>query len=198
MGIIDAMAAAFSGRQADDTERLNRLETLTATAKRGLVAFAETGRALDEIKADELWRLRSSTWGQWCSDELGLTDRRADQLITSARSCQTLIESGVSMPSSERVARELAGLEPADVLGVWQQATAEAGDEQPTAEAVAVIVAKKRKKPTRRTVAKPVTYRVAGATVRITPRRTGFVTEVKALEQALVFAREKEARREAA
>ncbi len=191
MGILDKISAAFSERQPTEQERRQRLDTLTATAKRGLVAFAETGHALAEIQHDELWRLQSETWSQWCAVELGLTDRRAYQLIESAKTCQTLIESGAPMPSSERVARELAGLEPARAVQVWQQATAEAGTETPTAEAVAKI-ARKQRKPTKKP-ARPRTYRVAGSNVIVQPRKSGFVSRVVSLEQALVIARREEA-----
>lgn len=177
----------------DDTARRERLEKLTATAKRGLVAFAETGRALDAIRTEELWRLASPTWEQWCADALGLSERRVAQLIDAARTCRTLVESGMRPPTSERAVRELAGLTPEKQVEVWQEAAALAGDAEPTAEVVAKAARKRRpKKAGRPKAAKPVSLRVPGAAVRVVPRRNGWNGLVAALEHALEVARQRE------
>lgn len=176
----------------DDTARRQRLAELTATAKRGLAAFAETGTALAAIQAEELWRLTAATWDAWCSSELGLTERRVGQLIEAARTCTTLKESG-RLPRSERVARELAGLKPDEQKAAWSEALAEAGDAEPTAEQVAKAASKRRpKKPRKPPVAKAVNYRVPGAAIRVTPRKSGFTTYVAALEHALELAKKAE------
>lgn len=179
-------------REARDKQDLERLETLTAQAKRGLVAFADTGLALQEIKRDELWRLKAPTWAAWCSENLGLTDRRVDQLMEAARTARTLKEAGCSLPSSERVARELAGLKPEQVVEVWKEATAD--DPNPTAAKVAKAARKRKPKKAGRkpVVAKPVSLRVPGAAVRIVPRKNGFTGIVAALEHALEVARQRE------
>jgi hypothetical protein len=188
VGILDRL----SGKQADDTAKRTRLAELTATAKRGLAAFAETGTALAAIQAEELWRLVASTWEAWCSAELGLTERRVGQLIEAARTCSTLKESG-KLPRSERVARELSGLPADKQVDAWQEAIQAAGDKEPTAEQVAKAVAKRKPKKARKApVAKPVNYRVPGAAVRLTPRKSGFVSYVAALEHALELARKAE------
>jgi len=180
--------------KVDDTARRTRLAELTATAKRGLSAFADTGNALAAIQAEELWRLAAPTWAGWCEQELGLTERRVGQLIEAARTCTTLKESG-TLPRSERVARELSGL-PAEVqVEAWQEAVAEAATTgtEPTAEQVAKAAKKRKPKKARKApVAKAVNYRVPGAAVRLTPRKSGFVSYVAALEHALEMARKAE------
>ena len=179
----------------DDSVRRQRLAELTATARRGLSAFAETGTALGAIQAEELWRLAAPTWEAWCSSELGLTERRVAQLIEAARTCAALKESG-KLPRSERVARELAGLPAEKQLEAWSEAVAEAGAEEPTAEQVAKAARKRKpRKAKRAATARPANYRVPGAAVRVVPRKSGFVSHVAALEHALELA--KQAEREA-
>jgi len=188
----------------NDSARMERLEKLTATAKRGLVAFAEVGIALDAIRTEELWRLVAPTWDKWCSQALGLTERRVGQLIEASRTCRTLVESGLRAPTSERAVRELAGLTPEQQVEAWQEATEEAGEEEPTAEVVSKAARKRRPRKARKAkAAKPVSLRVPGAAVRVVPRKNGWAGLVPALEHALEVARQREGegdseRREAA
>ena len=179
-------------KQSDDAARRARLAELTATAKRGLSVFADTGAALASIQSEELWRLTASTWEAWCSSELGLTERRVGQLIEAAKTCSTLRESG-KLPRSERVARELSGLPASQQVEAWQEAVATAGDGEPSAEQVAKAARKRKPKKARKApVAKATNYRVPGAAIRITPRKSGFVSYVAALEHALELARRAE------
>jgi hypothetical protein len=174
----------------DDAARRARLAELTATAKRGMAAFVETGTALAAIQAEELWRLAAGTWEAWCSSELGMSERRVGQLIEAARTCAALKETGV-LPRSERVARELAGLPADKVVEVWQEAVADSGGE-PTAEHVAKAARKRKPKKARKVTNKAVSYRVPGAAIRVQPRRSGFTSYVAALEHALALAKKAE------
>ena len=177
---------------ADEAARRERLAELTATAKRGLSVFADTGAALAAIQSEELWRLTAATWEAWCSSELGLTERRVGQLIEAAKTCSTLRESG-KLPRSERVARELSGLPASQQVEAWQEAVATAGGGDPSAEQVAKAARKRKPKKARKApVAKATNYRVPGAAIRITPRKSGFVSYVAALEHALELARRAE------
>jgi hypothetical protein len=177
---------------ADEAARRARLAELTATAKRGLAAFAETGTALAAIQAEELWRLTASTWDAWCSSELGLTERRVGQLIEAAKTCASLRDTG-KLPRSERVARELSGLPAEQQVDAWQEAVTTAGGGDPTAEQVAKAARKRKPKKARRApVAKVTNFRVPGAAIRVTPRKSGFVSYVAALEHALQLARQSE------
>jgi hypothetical protein len=190
MGIFDRRQNG--AKEADDVARRARLAELTATAKRGLSAFAETGEALAAIQAEELWRLAAPTWDAWCSAELGLTERRVLQLIEAARTCATLRETG-RVPRTERVARELSGLPPEKQVGAWQEAVADAAGKEPTAEQVAKAARKRKPKKARRpALARPTNYRVPGAAVRVSPRKSGFSGYVAALEHALAIAKKAE------
>lgn len=190
MGIFDRRQNGT--READDVARRARLAELTATAKRGLSAFAETGEALAAIQAEELWRLAAPTWNAWCSAELGLTERRVAQLMEAARTCSTLRETG-RVPRTERVARELSGLPPEKQVDAWQEAVADAAGKEPTAEQVAKAARKRKPKKARRAaLARPTNYRVPGAAVRVVPRKSGFSGYVAALEHALAAARKAE------
>lgn len=187
-------SSAAEKPKVDDSIRRARLAELTATAKRGLSAFTDTGAALAAIQSEELWRLTAATWDSWCSSELGLTERRVGQLIEAARTCATLRESG-KLPRSERVARELGGLPPEKQIEAWSEAVAEAAatGKEPTAEQVAKAAKKRKPKKARRAVvAKAVNYRVPGAAIRVTPRKSGFNSYVAALEHALELARKAE------
>lgn len=177
---------------ADEAARRQRLAELTATAKRGLAAFADTGLALAAIQAEELWRLTAPTWEQWCSSELGLSERRVGQLIEAARTCESLKGIG-KLPKSERVARELAGLKPDEQKAAWSEALEAAEGQEPSAEQVAKAASKRRpRKPRKPPMAKPTNYRVPGAAIRVTPRKSGFTSYVAALEHALEQARKAE------
>lgn len=179
-------------KQADEAARRARLAELTATAKRGLSAFADTGTALFAIQTEELWRLTASTWDAWCSSELGLTERRVGQLIEAAKTCASLRDTG-KLPRSERVARELSGLPPEQQVEAWKEAVAAAAGGDPTAEQVAKEARKRKPKKARKApVAKVTNFRVPGAAIRVTPRKSGFVSYVAALEHALQLARQAE------
>jgi hypothetical protein len=187
-----------AAKKAEEAERRRRLQELTATAKRGLVAYAETGAALESIKNEELWRLTAPAWESWCQQELSLSARRVDQLIEAAVICRTITAAGIKPPSSERAARELAGLTPDAAISVWQEATEAAGDKEPTAATVAKAARKRKPKKASRPSSRPASFPVPGATVRVVPRRRGFTSMVAALEHALEIARRREQEREAA
>lgn len=179
-------------KRVEEAERRRRLQELTATAKRGIAAWVETGVALESIRTEELWRLAAPTWDHWCQQELGIGARRVEQLIEAARTFKKFTDAGIAPPATERVARELSGLPTDAAIAVWQEATAAAGDKEPTAELVAKAAAKRKpKKKNRRAVAKPATFKVPGANVRVTPRRNGFTSMVAALEHALNVARQR-------
>lgn len=180
-------------KKEQEAERRRRLQELTATAKRGLAVYAETGAALDAIRTEELWRLTAPTWDSWCQQELSIGSRRVEQLIDAAKTFNTFSAAGITPPSTERVARELAGLSTDEKFAVWQEATEVAGEKEPTAELVAKAAAKRKpKKKSRRAVSRPATFKVPGATIRVTPRRNGFTSMVAALQHALEIARQKE------
>lgn len=180
-----------SSTKADEAARRERLAELTTVAKRGLAAFAEVGTALESIQREELWRLVSPSWGQWCSDTLGLTADRVGQLIRAAETANTLQSMG-KVPRTERAARELSGLPVEEMKAAWGEALADAGGDDPTVEQIAKAARKRKPKAKRRTTAKPASFRVPGAAVRVVPRRNGFQSYAEALRHALALAEQAE------
>jgi len=176
-----------------DVAKRHRLAELTATAKRGLVAFAEVGEALEAIRTEELWRLEAKSWADWCTTTLKLTDRRVAQLVEAAGTCRTVVSLGLRAPSSERVARELSGLPAETAVQVWSEAVADAGGGDPTAEQVAKRARARKPRKARKATARARSWRVPGAAVRVTPRRNGWQGYTAALEQALELAKAAEA-----
>lgn len=181
-----------AAKAREEAARKERLETLTATAKRGLAMYAETGAALEAIKAEELWRLVAPTWESWCTKELKMSERRVGQIIEASKLASHLTAKGMEPPATERAARSLAGMKPEVQEEVWKEATAAAGG-QPTADAVAAIAStrKPRKKGKKKAMLKPVSIKVPGATIRVIPRRNGFTSVVAALEYALAEVRKR-------
>ena len=91
------------------------------------------------------------------------------------------------------MARELSGLPPEQQKEAWSEALAAAGGSEPTADQVSKAAAKRKPKKARKPpVAKATNYRVPGAAIRVTPRKSGFVSYVAALEHALELARKAE------
>jgi hypothetical protein len=112
--------------------------------------------------------------------------------MEAARTCATLRETG-RVPRTERVARELSGLPPEKQVDAWQEAVADAAGKEPTAEQVAKAARKRKPKKARRpALARPTNYRVPGAAVRVSPRKSGFSGYVAALEHALAIAKKAE------
>jgi hypothetical protein len=184
---------AKAAERAAEAARRARLTELTATAKRGLASYVETGTALEAIRTEELWRLAAPTWESWCRVELKMSERRVQQIIDASLMCSHLAGAGLPVPATERAARELGGMPVDDAVAAWQEATEEAGGEQPTSEQVAKAARKRKpKKAGRRPVAKPVSLKVPGAAVRVVPRKNGWTGLVAALEHALVLARQRE------
>ena len=200
------MAPIFGSRKPTETPkaespadagRRQRLAELTATAKKGLVAFAEVGLALEAIRTEELWRLEAATWAAWCEATLKLTDRRVAQLVEAATTARMLVEVGLRAPTTERAVRELAGLPAETAAVVWQEAVSDAEGGDPTAEQVAARARARKPRKGRKATARARSYRVPGATVRVTPRRNGWAGYVAALEHALKLALAAEAGDEA-
>lgn len=191
MGIWETLGGKSMADEQRDDARMERLDELTIVARRGLAAYAETGRALAEIKADELWRLVAPTWAEWCRQTLDLTDRRVDQIISAAKTYDHISEAGLTPPSNERVARQLSGLDDTEQVDAWRELLED--DDQPNSAKVERAVSKRKKTKRKTGTPKPVSLRVPGAAVRIVPRKSGWSGLVATLEHALNVAKEREA-----
>ncbi len=131
---------------ATETNDLARHEAVISA---GLGVFFDVGCALAAIHSGRLYRLASPTWAGYCKARWGFSDRRADQLISAvevvkgikAERIRTTGSDSISVPSTERVAREVSFAPAADRSRVWDQAVREAAPGQPTTSQVRKIVA---------------------------------------------------------
>ncbi len=163
-----------------ESERLKILRKLTGVAKKGLIAFHQVGEALRQIRDDELWRLEAETFDQWCCENLKMQYGRVNQLITLAKTLDGLVESGFTkLPADAKTARALVGLNDADAADAWRESLTVASE--PTPQIVRGIVARRKKTG----ITKPLAIRVPGCNVRLVPRKRGFVSYQRALEQAI-------------
>ena len=165
---------------ASEAERVKMLRRLTGVAKKGLIAFHQVGEALRQIRDDELWRLEAETFDQWCCENLKMQYGRVNQLITLAKTLDGLVESGFTkLPADAKTARALVGLNDADAADAWRESLTVTSE--PTPQIVRGIVARRKKTG----ITKPLAIRVPGCNVRLVPRKRGFVSYQRALEQAI-------------
>lgn len=125
----------------------HRLDALEGVIERGKAAFVEVGEALLEIRDRRLYRESHGTFEAYCGERWGFTRVHAHYLVTAAKVVSAIEASPLSttvntVPSSERVARELAPVlreAPERVAETWQQAVDTYGP-KPTAAQVRSIV----------------------------------------------------------
>lgn len=185
------------GNNGLTVEERAELENCVQVVKRGLGSFLEAGEALQRIKSKQLYRQSHPTFEAFAAAEFNLTGRRLAQLIESFEIVKTmkLVSPSLPTPAMEAAVRPLAGLPAAVQVEAFQEAVEAAGGEAPSPSQVRAAVAKRKVgKPK---VARPVRYRVPGATVVIEPNKA-FGGVVEALEAALAQARQSEAARKAA
>jgi hypothetical protein len=95
------------------------------TISTGLAAFYEVGNALLVIREQRLYRASHDTFESYCRDRWGMSDRHGRRLIEAAdivTKMQVLTGPMGPVPTSERQARELVGLEPAVTVDVMAKA----------------------------------------------------------------------------
>ena len=123
------------------------LIALEKVIERGLETFVQVGEALAEIRDRKLFRTEHPTFAEYCKAKWKMSDRRARQLMDAAEVTSTIAKSGTTVPKSERQARPLATLPPAQRVEVWQKAVAASPTGQPTAKAVQGVVETMNAKP---------------------------------------------------
>ena len=123
------------------------LIALEKVIERGLETFVQVGEALAEIRDRKLFRTEHPTFAEYCKAKWKMSDRRARQLMDAAEVTSTIAKSGTTVPKSERQARPLATLPPAQRVEVWQKAVAASPNGQPTAKAVQGVVETMNAKP---------------------------------------------------
>jgi hypothetical protein len=89
--------------------------------ERGLHTFLEVGTALSEIRDRRLYRATHDTFDAYCRERWDMSRQRANQLIDAVKVVSNLT-TVVVKPPSERVARALAALPPAEQPKVWAHA----------------------------------------------------------------------------
>jgi hypothetical protein len=125
------------------------LEQCEAVIDAGLRGFVEAGRALDEIKTNELYkdRVMAATWKTYCKERWSMTSAQADRLINSARVIALLEDSQKvpigTLPDTESVSRPLNQLPRGKIADAWNESVEIAksrGLEKPTADIVQRVV----------------------------------------------------------
>lgn len=136
----------------DESARFRDLDTFV---RKHAATFVEVGSALLEIREQRLYREQFDTFEAYCRDAIGMSDRRARQLIATAEVASNLNnllnKTGtmvpVSVPTNERQARPLASLPPEQQADAWQEAVASAPEGRPTARQVEAVVDRKLGRP---------------------------------------------------
>jgi hypothetical protein len=77
---------ASTALAAEEQEQLRECEEIIG---KGQQVIAAAGRALEQIRARKLYRPRYRTFAQYCRESLGITDRRARELISEAHVIRT-------------------------------------------------------------------------------------------------------------
>lgn len=101
-----------------------------------VVKTLNAGRALREIKEENLFKIMYESWTAYCENVLDLTLQRAQQLISAANRADWLTtEAGFAetvVPETERALRLLVGLEKEEAAKVLKMAIENAGNKRPT------------------------------------------------------------------
>ena len=116
------------------------LQKHEAVIERGLNTFVEVGQALLEIRDSRLYRLEYSTFEDYCRDRWGIIKRYANRLIQAANIIENLGPMGPILPATERQARPLSALEPAQQSEAWQRVVDTAPEGKITAAYVQQVV----------------------------------------------------------
>ncbi len=123
------------------------LIALEKVIERGLETFVQVGEALAEIRDRKLYRIEHPTFDAYLDKKWSLSRSRACRLIQAAETVKVLPTG--NRPQTERQARPLATLPPAQRVEVWEKAVAASPDGQPTAAEVKAAVEKVKPKATK-------------------------------------------------
>lgn len=112
----------------DELAELWRLQDII---HEGLQWYIAVGDALMTIRDQRLYREDYSTFGEYCRQKWGMTDRHCRNLINAADVAHDLVDDPVAnpegLPRNERQARELRPVPRERRAEVWEQAVAIAG-----------------------------------------------------------------------
>jgi len=114
-----------------------RLSELERVVEAGLQAFVEVGTALAGIQAAKLYRATHATFEAYVKDRFGISRPRAYGLISSAETATALSSmEDIPVPTNERQARALAGLDLSTAADVMVAAAENNPVGRPTATAI--------------------------------------------------------------
>ena len=104
--------------------------------------FVEVGLALMEIRDARLYRAEFGTFEEYCRERWGMASSRARQLIAAADTVRNLetVTMVTVFPATERQARPLAALPPAQQREAWERVLETAPDGKITAAHVQAVV----------------------------------------------------------
>lgn len=173
----------------DQPER-SELARYEDVIRRSLASYAEAGAALAAIRDKQLYRETHATFDEYLSEKWRISAQHAARIISAANVAANLSPMGKA-PATERQARLLVTLPKAEQLDAWQEAEQLAGGGEVQTSHIAEAVNKRRPK-SKRKAAKPITIRVPGASVTITPNKA-FTTAEAAITAALDWLRSRKA-----
>lgn len=163
------MALFGSKRPALDPADQADLTRLAAIVERHIADYAAVGHALREIRDRRLYRASHETFEEFTRERWSMDRGYADRLIAAAEVARNLTPTGV-VPKTERQARPLTKLDPADQVAAWNDAkTAAAGDELTAAIVEAAADKRRPRKKLRRP--KAIRIKVPSGIVIIQPGR---------------------------
>lgn len=113
---------------------------LEATIERGMQTFVEVGLALMEIRDGRLYRAEFGTFEEYCQERWGWTRQHTNRMIASAEVTTNLEPMGSILPATERQARPLAALPPAQQREAWERVLETAPNGKITAAHVQAVV----------------------------------------------------------
>lgn len=171
------MKGKTAGGTLTDNERtiLARLESAVDEVIDVIPRMIEAGKALNEIKAKQLYRDQAKTWQSYVDQRFRMTARRADQLIVFAGLTAAIEavseETGTTVPVlSERAVRPLAGLAIEDAKDAIREAAADGGL---TPRSIGKAASSRKAKSRKASIPRPVRLRVPGGIVTVEINRAG-------------------------
>lgn len=122
------------------SERLVYLD-LILIVRAGLRAFWQVGAALSEIRNSRLYREDYENWDAFCTAEVFMSGRYANNLISATEAREAIITDGTNVPSptNESQLRPLAHLPESEIVAAWADATTAYGA-QPSGNEVSRVV----------------------------------------------------------
>jgi hypothetical protein len=185
MGVFDGITKAL-GQQTQpaalSVQEESRLDELKRIITDGIRGWFAAGKALQEIKAKQLYRRDYATFEIFASAEFRLSENRLRQIIDATQFLESVVaqlpEAATPTLPTERTIRELKTIPKAERVEVYAEAVAVESQAagKPTAPSVKTVresVAKRAAKAGRKARHKPQTFRLPGCSVRITWNAAG-------------------------